>query len=192
MKGEQRDFVGQQVRQSKRVLPFISESLPIVVGNVGDSPEIYSIINSEKAAGQIISFSEEPSDYRFEQKLKTSGLLAVLNNPYDAQEDLLQMDMIYEKKESTSAIFVLPNEGTGISIVSSTSSISDAHSDGNQLSYLVDGAGTQVIRWPLELGEPIIKDQQSLDISLEKKEEWVQVRIYVKSDKNTFVLIESK
>ena len=192
MKGEQRAFVGRQVRQSKRVLPFIAETEPAIIGKVGGSPEIYSIINSEKAAGQIISFSEEPSEYRFEQNLNASELLAVLNNPYDAREDLLQMDLIYEKNESTSAIFVLPNEGSGISILSSTSTISDAHSDGNRLSYQVEGAGTQLIRWPLELGEPIIKDKQFLDVSLEKKEDWLTVMIHVKCDKKTFVLIESK
>jgi hypothetical protein len=191
MSGEQRAFVGQQVRQSKRVLPYISESLPVVVGKVGDSPEIYAIINREKGAGQIISFSEEPSDYRFEQNLNTSQLLAVLNNPYDAREDLLQMDLIYAKKESTSAIFVLPNEGTGISIVSSTVSISDARSDGNQLSYQVDGAGTQLIRWALELGEPVLKDKDSADICSERKEDWFLVKIQVRRDKRTKILLAS-
>ena len=192
MTGKQRAFVGQQVLQSKRVLPYIAETEPSIIGKVGASPEIYSIINREKAAGQIISFSEEPSEYRFEQKLKSSELLAVLNNPYDAGDDLLKMDLIFEKKESTSAIFVLPNEGTGITIVSSTSGISDVRSDEEKLSYQVNGAGTQLIKWPLELGEPIIKDKGSLDISLEKTADWVQVKIHVRSDKNTFVLLESK
>ncbi len=84
MTEKQRTYVGQQVRQSKRILPYIAETEPLIIGKVGGSPEIYSIINVEKAAGQIISFSEEPSDYSFEQDLNTSELLAVLNNPYDA------------------------------------------------------------------------------------------------------------
>jgi hypothetical protein len=188
----QRTFVGRQVHQSKRVLPHIAETEPNVIGKVGDSPEIYSIINQEKAAGQIISFSEEPSDYRLEQKLNTSELLAVLNNPFNAEDDLLQMDLIFDKKESTSAIFVLPNEGTGISIVSSTSVISDAHSDGKQLSYQVDGPGTQLVRWPLELGEPIIKDKGSLEISLEKDVDWILIKIQVKKDKKALIRVESK
>ena len=191
MNREQRAYVGQQVRQSKRVLSYISETEPNVIGKVGDSPEIYSIINQEKGAGQIISFSEEPSDHHIEQKLNTSELLAVLNNPYNAENDLLQMDLIFDKKESTSAIFVLPNEGTGISIVSSTSVISDAHSDGKQLSYQVDGAGTQLIRWPLELGDPIIKDNRSLNISIEKKENWILIKIQVNRDKKTLIQVES-
>ena len=185
MTEEQRAFVGQQVRQSKRVLPYIAETEPTINGRVGDSPEIYSIINSEKAAGQIISFSEEPSVYSFEQNLNTSELLVVLNNPYDAEEDLLQMDLIYENKESTSAIFVLPNEGTGISIVSSTSALSDAHSDGKQLSYQVDRAGTQLIRWPLELDEPNIKDNGSVDFWIEKQQDWYLVKITTREDQKT-------
>jgi hypothetical protein len=191
MSGEQRDFIGQQVMQSKRVLPYIAEAEPAIIGKVGDSPEIYSIINSEKAAGQIISFSEEPSEYRFDQNLNTSELLAVLNNPYDAGDELLKMDLTYKNKESTSAIFLIPNEGTGITIVSSTASISDAHSDGKKLSYQVDGTGTQLIRWPLELGEPIVKDKGSLDISFEKTADWLLVKIQVKRDKKAQILLES-
>jgi hypothetical protein len=191
MSGEQRAFVGQQVRKSKIVLPYIAETEPNVIGMVGDSPELYSIINSEKAAGQIISFSDEPSDYSFKQNLNTSELLAVLNNPYNAEEDLLQMDLIYENKESTSAIFVLPNEGTGISIVSSTSVISDAHSDGKQLSYKVDGAGTQLIRWPSELDEPNVKDNGSVDFWIEKQRDWYLVKITTREDQKTSIQIES-
>jgi len=191
MTEKQRAFVGRQVRQSKRILPYISETEPTIIGKVGDSPEIYSIINQEKGAGQIISFSEEPTDFSFRQNLNTSELLAVLNNPYDAGEDLLQMDLIYEKKESTSAIFVLPNEGNGISIVSSTSAISDALSDGKQLSYQVDGAGTQLIRWAHELGDPIVKDKGSLNISYEEKEDWILVKVQVRKDKKTLIRVES-
>lgn len=186
---EQRDFVGQQVQQSKRVLPYIAETNPIIIGKVGDSPEIYSIINGEKGVGQIISFSEEPTDYTYEQKLNTSALLAVLNNAYDASEDMLSLDLIFEKKESTSAIFVLPNEGSEITIVSSTSAISDVNSDGKQLSYQVDGAGTQLIRWPLELGEPIVEDQGLLDISLEEKEDWIYIKIQVQRAKKTLIRV---
>ncbi len=191
MTTEQRAFVGQQVRQSKRVLPYIAETNPTIIGKVGDSPEIYSIINSEKGAGQIISFSEEPTDYSYEQKLNTSELLAVLNNPYDASENVLRLDLIYERKESTSAIFVLPNEGSGISIISSTSTISDANSDGKQLSYQVEGAGNQLIRWPLELGEPIVEDQGLLDISLEEKEDCIFIKIQLQRAKNILIRVKS-
>lgn len=191
MTGEQRAFVGKQVLHSKKVLPYIAETNPVMIGKVGDSPEIYSIINRGKGAGQVISFSDERSDYHFEQKLNASGVLAVLNNPYVVENDLLQMDLIYEKEESTSAIFVLPNEGSGISIVSSTSAISDANSDGKQLSYQVDGAGTQLVRWPRKLGEPIIRDRWSQDISQENEKDWVLIKVQVKRDDKTLILVES-
>jgi len=191
MTEKQRVYVGRQVRQSKRVLPYISETEPFIIGRVGDSPEIYSIINREKGAGQIISFSEKPSNYHVQEYLNTSALLAVLNNPYEAGNDLLQMDLIFKKQASTSAIFVLPNEGSGISIVSSTTAISDASSDGKQLSYQVEEAGTQLIRWPLELGEPIIKDKESFDVSLEKNADWILIKIQVNRDKKTHIQVES-
>jgi hypothetical protein len=191
MTQEQRTFVGQQVGKSKRVLPYIAVTNPRIIGKVGDSPEIYSKINPEKGAGQIISFSEEPSDGRFEQMLNTAECLAVLDNTYNAENDLLQMDLIFEKEESTSAIFVLPNEGSGISIVSSTSAITDAHVNGKQLSYQVSGAGTQLIRWPIELGEPIVQDKGSLEISLIKEEDWVLIKVHVKRDEKTIIQVKS-
>jgi hypothetical protein len=191
MNEKQREFVGRQVRQSKRILPFISETEPIIIGKVGDSPEIYSIINSDKGAGQIISFSEDPTDYSYEQKLNTSELLAVLNNPYDAGENLLQMDLIFEKEESTSAIFVLPNEGSGISIVSSTSAITDAHTDGKRLSYQVDRAGTQIIKWPSVLGEPNIIVGEPVDFRIENLREEYLLKITTMEDRKSSIRIES-
>ena len=158
---------------------------------MGDSPEIYSIINREKAAGQIISFSEEPSDYNFEQSLNTSELLAVLNNPYDAGEDLLQIDLMHDKNESTSAIFVLPNEGSGISVVSSTSAISDAHLVGTQLTYEVDKTGTQIIRWPSGLDEPIVKDSEVIDFQIEAQQDGYLVKITTRKDQKTRIQVES-
>ena len=169
MNNQQRQYMGKQVKQSKRVLPYISETNPVVVGEVGDSPEIYSIINRDNAAGQVISFSEEPSEYRFEQDIKSTELLAVLNHPYRADEDLLRMDLVFGQKESSSAIFVLPNEGSCISIISSTSAISDASSDGEQLLYQIEGSGSQVITWPRELGKPVIMEERLFDSRLEEK-----------------------
>jgi hypothetical protein len=187
----QRMYVGQQVRQSKRVLPYITETEPIIIGRVGESPEIYSIINGEKGAGQIISFSEEPSNFSFQQELNTSAMLAVLNNPFEAAENLLRMDLNFDKKEATSAVFVLPNGGSGISIISSTVALTDAQSDGKQLSYQVDGAGNQMISWPLKLGEPIIKDRESLGINMRKEENGILLEIQVRKDKKTTIQIES-
>jgi len=191
MTEKQRAFVGRQVRQSKRILPYLSETEPIITGKVGDSPEIYSIINGGKGAGQIISFSENPADYSFEQKLNTSELLAVLNNPYDAREGLLQMDLIHEKKESTSAIFVLPNKGSGISIVSSTSAITDAHSDGEQLSFQVDRAGTQIIKWPSVLDEPNVIVGESVDFRIESLQDGHLLTITSMEDQKSSIRIET-
>jgi hypothetical protein len=177
MTPEQRAYVGRQVKQSKRVLPYLSETKPRIIGRVGDSPEIYSVINGEIAAGQVISFADEPCGYHFEQYLNTSALLAVLNHPYDAGEDLLRMDLVFDHPESTSAVFVIPGAGSGISIVTSTSALSDVRSDGKQLDYRVEGAGEQWVRWPLQLGEPVLKDSSKAEFSIERKENWFELRI---------------
>jgi hypothetical protein len=190
MNTKQRLYVGRQVKQSKRILPFIAETEPRVIGKVGDSPEIYSIINSKKAAGQVISFSEKPSEYKFEQDIKSMELLAVLNHPYRAEEDLLRMGLVFGQKESTSAIFVLPNEGSGISIISSTAAISDASSDGKQLRYQVEGSGSQVIIWPRILGKPKIREQRLFDVRMEEKENQIRIEIKPLKD-NAAVIIAS-
>jgi hypothetical protein len=192
MSEQQRTLVGRKVGQSKRILPYIAETEPSIVGKVGDSPEIYAIINREKAAGQIISFSEEPASFSFEQPLNTSELLAVLNNPYDAGGDLLQMDLMYEKNESTSAIFVLPNEGSGVTMVSSTSAITDAQLAGTQLTYEIDKAGMQIIRWPSGLGEPKLEDNESVDFQIESQPDAFLVKVTTREDQKTKIQIASQ
>ncbi len=106
-------------------------------------------------------------------------------------EDLLQLDLMYEKNESTSAIFVLPNEGSGISIVSSTSAISDAHLVGTQLTYEIDKAGTQIIRWPSGLGKPIVKENDAVDFRIESQQDGYLVKITTRKNQKTSIQVES-
>jgi len=187
MTESQKAFVGRQIRTSKRVLPYITESEPAVLGRVGDSPEVYSIINSEKAVGQIISFSEEPSHYSFEQDLNTGELLAVLNNPYDASGNRLKMDLVYESKESTSAIFVLPNHGSGISIISSTTELNNVRADQQSLSYEVNEPGIQLIRWPGRLGEPLVDSRGKILFDANKEGDGYTIRIEPADKQKTFI-----
>lgn len=57
MKPEQRIRVGSLVEKSKIILPYII-NLPLEVnGSIGSTPEIYTHVNSESAAGQVIAFS---------------------------------------------------------------------------------------------------------------------------------------
>jgi len=158
---------------------------------VGDSPEVYSIINVERAAGQVISFSQEPSEFSFEQEISTSSLLAVLNHPYNASDKRLQMDLKFEDQESTSAVFVLPNEETGISIVSSTSSLRNAFTDDRSLTFEVNEPGSQTILWPIELGEPVLGCDSDIEFQTEKKNTHYQIQTQVIEGSSIKIRIDS-
>ncbi len=178
MTREELDFVGSQVEKSKRVLPYISESLPVVQGKVGDSPEIYRVINEEEAAGQIIAFSGGKASGRIEQPLNPAKLLGVLNQPYHMQDRNLRMDLNFPEKESSKALFILPNMGTGISIRSSSVPLVDAKLDGNTLMFEVEGAGEQVIYWPAELGNPELKSNTKNEVRLNRQENSFRIYTY--------------
>ena len=74
MTTDERKWVGKQVQLSKKVLPYLVDVNPQVIGKVGDSPEIYSIINEKESAGQIILFSENPFEKEFSADLNSEKL----------------------------------------------------------------------------------------------------------------------
>lgn len=170
MTPEERDYVGQQVGKSKQVLPFISESLPLVHGKVGDSPEIYRVINEEESAGQLFAFSRGKSNFTFSQAVNPNKLLAVLNHSYSIKEGSLEMFLSFPEKESAKAIFILPNQGSEISIRSSSVPLEDVKLDGNSLSFKTFGSGEQLIHWPLALGKPAVLGSTVSEFKMKVKE----------------------
>lgn len=157
MSREELDYVGRQVGKSKRVLPYVSESLPQVQGRVGDSPEIYRVVNEEESAGQIIAFSRTRTTCRIEQSVNPARLLGVLNHPYSGQDGTLDINLSFPEEESAKALFILPNEGAGVSIQSSSVALSDIRLDENSLFFETEAPGEQEIIWPFTLGEPKVE-----------------------------------
>ena len=192
MTEEERLYVAEKVNFSKRVLPYIAEVNPVVTGKVGDSPEIYMLINREEAAGQVISFSDEPARHRIEQHIASSNLLAVLNNPYVVEKDVLEMDLHFGKAESTSAVFLIPNEGNGMTVVSSTSPLLNGKSAEKYLEYEVNKAGTQMIRWPVELGKPAVESQEEIEFEVSRDGAWYNVEVTLRKDRKTNIILESR
>jgi hypothetical protein len=180
MSGMDLDYVGRQVEKSKRVLPFIAESLPLVDGKVGDSPEIYRVINEEESAGQMIAFSSDTASYRLEQSLASGKFLAALNQPYHLKDGSLEMDLRFPEKETGKAIFFLPNEGTQISITSSSVALTEARLAGHSLLYVAEGAGEQVICWPVDLGKPEISGSSLLESELYQEANYYLIHIFMK------------
>ncbi len=154
MSKEERKWVGSQVRQSKKVLPYLVNINPKVVGKVGDSPEIYSIVNSVESAGQVVIFSHSPQKIELETEINPEKMLAVLNNKYDVKENKLLTPIHLKEEESSLAIFILPNTENRVSIISSTTNILSADFENGELKYTVESPGEQVIYWYKKNGKP--------------------------------------
>ncbi|NND09019.1 MAG: hypothetical protein HKN87_21820 [Saprospiraceae bacterium] len=154
MTADERQWVGDQVTQSKRVLPYLVNVNPKVTGDVGDSPEVYSMINQEAAAGQVIAFTSEPVTKEVEVNLNATKMLVALNCPYTLSQDQLLIPIDLKEKESSLAVIIIPNEGMGVSITSATSAITDTELDAQGLVYQVIRPGTQTIMVDKAFGKP--------------------------------------
>ncbi len=188
MTTEERKWVGEQVALSKIVLPFLVSSNPQVIGKVGDSPEIYSVVSKEDAAGQIVVFSEEPFSQEFTTQVNAEQLLAVLNQPFSVEKDTLHFTFQSSGGESSFLTFVLPNEDSGISMKSSTSPIKHAQQNNKRLEYRVSAPGTQVVSWSKKQGVPAIHDSENIEMTVSEHGDFYRIEINVKKA-NTSVVI---
>jgi hypothetical protein len=153
------DRTGRLVALSKRVLRDVAALPPTVSGGVGASPEIYELVDREKAVGQVIAFSGSAlhADYVI-PGVRTSNLLAVLRNAYAIRNDSLLLPLTFPMPEASREAFILPNGGSGISVTSSTSWIEDVRLMGSDTLIIVPGAaGTHLIEWDPRLGTPDVK-----------------------------------
>jgi len=157
MTPEERKWVNKQVQNSKNILHSILKTKPQVIGKVGDSPEIYTIVNAEYVTGQVIAFSENPVQKDHFVQVNTDRLLGVLNHPYSAENFRLKLPLNFQEKESSAAAFILRNNKSylGIkSVVSSTVPIDEIDASNNKLVYFLTEPGEQKIRWAKKLGKP--------------------------------------
>ncbi|MBD3385457.1 hypothetical protein GF407_11095 [candidate division KSB1 bacterium] len=158
-----RQEIGKQINKAKRVLPYIAHLRPNVIGRVGASPEIYTMVNREKTAGQIIAFSGSAAAYIHRIELDRSRMLAVLNHAYRCNSDTLQLDFEFPMPDATREAFILPNLETGITISASTSWLDEAELIGKKhLRYTSAAPGEQTILWPGRLGQPQISASEKI------------------------------
>ncbi len=191
MTHKERSWVGEQVAFSKNVLPYTVDVNPLVIGKVGDSPEIYAVVNKEEAAGQIIVFSEKPVQKKFSVKIEAEKLFVVLNEPYSVENNQLQFNFNLNETDASQAVFVLPNENRQVSVISSTAAISDAIFTDGLLEYIVKAPGEQEIRWSRKLGEPNVRSAPGITSEIIKNELDFLIKVHV-INKNTKVIIGSK
>lgn len=184
---EGREIVGKKVRKSKKVLPYLTDVKTNIIGKVGDSPEIYTQINVEEAAGQVIAFSAEPVEYMHKVKLNPDKLLAVLNHPYKFLEGTLELQLDLNEKVSTCEAFIIPNEAD-VSITASTSALDEVAWNDNELVYNVLTPGVQKIRWANKYGMPKLTSQGDISFSVEERGDDYQVIVNVNAPRTRVVL----
>lgn len=151
---EERLRVGKTVAKSKQVLPYITEVIPEVIGRVGGVPEIYTQVNRDAGAGQVIAFSGQALAYRHMVDVRDEAVLGVLNHAYRFDNDQLTLDFQFPIPDATREAFILPNGGTGISVLSSTCWLDALSLENGVLTYQTGAPGKQEIFWPERNGSP--------------------------------------
>ncbi len=190
MSHSERLEVSEKVKKSKQILTYIVESNLEIQGDIGDPLEIYSQINHEESAGQIIIFNNE-KPYSFENKIKvdTNKFLAVLNQPYLLASDSININFHDDKNFSTNEAFILPNKGLGISILSSTCILDKVDLNKDSLEYVTKGKGQQIIIWNNTYGELLITGSTEIEYAIEKLKENMVIRISTNSETPTIITI---
>lgn len=188
MNSKERKWIREQVELSKKVLPYLVDIKPEIIGKVGDSPEIYSIVNEKEAAGQIILFSEKPFKKDFTTNINSEKLLVVLNHPYSLEKNRLNFSLVFNEKETSVALFVIPNHNSGISIVASSSEIKDIKLEKEKLEYLVGTSGEQTILWDKKNGLPKIESGKDITSNVIENEKYFEINIGVKTDNSKIVI----
>jgi hypothetical protein len=156
MTEEERLAVGDQVAMAKQVLPYLTRVEPQVEGKVGDSPEMYTLIDSATSAGIIVGFSSQPVKTVRQETINPDQLLMVLNHPYQLEGDQLKLEFNFTEPESTCSAFLVPVEDKKYTITASTTALDQLNAEEKLLEYRVRSAGEQTVRWEISMGNPQI------------------------------------
>jgi hypothetical protein len=151
MKTEQRIRVGNLVEKSKLVLPYIIH-LPVKVSAmVGASPEIYTHVNKEKAAGQVIAFSGSPCSAPVSVSINTENCLGVLNHAFSLDSGTVHLPFQFDRPDDTNEAFIVSNDGNGIGIESATGWIDALELDvfAKRLTIVSANESTIILRVPM-------------------------------------------
>ena len=162
MTSAERQKIGKMITSAKGVLPHLYGVNPQVIGKVGDSPEIYTILNDSIGAGQIIGFSEQAMQYPYKTKATQKNVLAVTNTTYQFVGDSLLIEMKFPLSDSSFLAYILPNQNIPASIISATASISKADLSENVLSYESQTIGKQTVVWDISLGKPEVSSSNEV------------------------------
>jgi len=169
MSDDERKAIGRKVRKSMQVLPAIAETNTHVMGQVGDSPEIYTQVNQEAATGQVIGFSGEAMEYDHNVQVNPESFGWVLNSPFTLQEaGSLVLHFLFEAPESTQEAFIM-SKADGVRLTASTSWLDQVEMNKGQFEVVNGEPGNHVIHWPVSLGNPEVKSDKEITHSIVKQ-----------------------
>ncbi len=171
--------VGQIVAKSKRVLPYIKDCVPEVIGRIGGTPEIYTQVNHSAGAGQVIAFSGSAAEYTHCVPLECNKVLGVLNNAFTLNDNELVLHFEFPMPDATREAFIIPNLGSGVSMISSTSWIDDLTFDNTIMTYVSGAPGKQVILWDKKYGVPQRNEDAGFTIMVLPKDEYYVLNVVV-------------
>lgn len=184
---EQLERAGRLVGKSKRVLPFLTETTTEVSGSVGAAPEVYARVNNKMGAGQVIAFSGQPLHYLHKIPLKGEKVLGVLNHAYYIENDTLYLPFTFSMVDDTREAFIMPNQGSGISILSSTTWIDDVQFVDKQLTIKPGAEGKIVLAWNEKNGQPNVSGVDNRFAIIQRgKKYFIEMEVSV----NDIILIE--
>jgi len=154
MDSTQRLRVGETVRLSKRILPYV-QHLPLrTYGSIGSMPEWYLHLDTASAAGQLMAFAGQAGHAPLSVYVPQKNSLGALRHAYRRQGDTIRLDITFVKPDDSREVFFLPNGGTGIGVESCTGWLADLILDTNTRTLsIVPGAGGElVLRFPKAIG----------------------------------------
>jgi hypothetical protein len=153
---EQLERAGSLVSKSRRVLPFLKDVPMEISGPVGSAPEIYSRVNFGSGAGQVVAFSAKPLHHLQKIPMQSDQVLALVNHSYRIENDTIYLPFTFTMVDDTREAFIIPNQGSGIHISSSTAWIDDIQWNDGQLTLMPGSEGIVKVEWEKRNGTPKI------------------------------------
>ena len=174
--------VGAKVKAAKMVLPYLTETIPEIMGSVGNSPEIYIQMNIAAGAGQIVGFTSTPEgNVPVKTTIDSSKIKLLLHAAYQIKKNILTVNLNLDKPYSSQVAFVLPADDAGFSITQSSSPISNFESDNRRISY-TSPPGEQYFVFDGTTVNPEVMTRDDVTAELKKQNGNTMLRIEVSTE----------
>lgn len=139
-----RKYISAQIAKAKSVLEHVAGEQLQVTGKIGAAPEIYVQCDYDGGWALMTAFSGAPMRCTHTINVDTARVLGVLNHAYSLQQAGVDIDLEFPCADESREVFVLGNEGSDISILSSTGWLDSIVVSGNTLTIRA-GSDTEIV-----------------------------------------------